>query len=191
MDVTSIATLIMYVGLIIFLVVLSCIIYQFQSQVEVHYPGHFILQQQCQNDIQESRNMKNLQKMKKLRSDRKTLLNLSKLSQPKPTSNIWISNDLVVPFSKEMDELRVKDTNAPRSQSTQLSMYYQNEVTGGIREIMTSIKKDLENNELYLSGPEATKNLENTAIEEFTNSFNERKDGKKRNVKMKTKQNAK
>ena len=183
MDVTSIATLIMYVGLIIFLVVLSCIIYQFQSQVEVHYPGHFILQQQCQNDIQESRNMKNLQKMKKLRSDRKTLLNLSKLSQPKPTSNIWISNDLVVPFSKEMDELRVKDTNAPRSQSTQLSMYYQNEVTGGIREIMTSIKKDLENNELYLSGPEATKNLENTAIEEFTNSFNERKDGKKKKCK--------
>ena len=175
MDVTSIATLIMYVGLIIFLVVLSCIIYQFQSQVEVHYPGHFILQQQCQNDIQESRNMKNLQKMKKLRSDRKTLLNLSKLSQPKPTSNIWISNDLVVPFSKEMDELRVKDTNAPRSQSTQLSMYYQNEVTGGIREIMTSIKKDLQNKGLYLNGPEAANNLQKFAIEEWNNSFNEKK----------------
>ena len=119
--------------------------------------------------------MKNLQKMKKLRSDRKTLLNLSKLSQPKPTSNIWISNDLVVPFSKEMDELRVKDTNAPRSQSTQLSMYYQNEVTGGIREIMTSIKKDLQNKGLYLNGPEATKNLKNSAIEEWTHSFNDKK----------------
>ena len=171
MDVTSTITLLVYIGLIIGLVVLSCIIYLFQSQAQVHALGHVNLQQQCQKNMQESTNVKNLQKMTKLRSDRKIHLNLSDSSQSRTTSNIWISNDFVEPISKVIDELSVNDTNAPRSESTQVSMYYQNEVAGGITEIMTSIKKDLASKGLYLKGSEAKKNLENTAIEEWTNSF--------------------
>ena len=173
MDLTSITTLLVYVGLFIFLVVLSCILYQFQSQTKVHPLGHFNLQQQCQNDMEESRNMKNLKKMKKLRSDRKIFLSLSSSSKPKTTSNIWICDDFMERISMEMDEHRVEDPHTPRSQSTQISMYYRNEVDGEITEIMTSIKKDLKNKGLFLNGPESTKNLENAAFEEWTNSFNE------------------
>ena len=173
MDVTSIVTLIVCVGIFIFLVVLSFTIYQFKSHTKVHPPGHFNLQQQCQNDMQESGNMKNLQKMKKLRSDRKIFLNRSNSSKPKRTSNIWISDDFMERISMEMDEHRVKEPHPPRSQSTEISMYYQNEVDGGITEIMTSIKNDLKNKGLFLNGPEATKHLKNTAIEEWTNSFGE------------------
>ena len=122
MDVASIVTLIVYVCLIIFLVVLSCVIYQIQAQAKVHPRGQVNLQQQCQNDMQESGNMKNLQKMKKLRSDRKILLNLSNTSQPKTTSigcsNIWTTNDFVETTSMEMEELSVKDTNALRVKGT-------------------------------------------------------------------------
>ena len=170
MDLTYITTLLVYVGLFIFLVVLSCILYQFQSQTKVHPLGHFNLQQQCQNDMEESRNMKNLKKMKKLRSDRKSL---SGSFKPKTTSNIWICDDFMERISTEMDEHRVKDPHPSRPQSTQTSMYYQNEVDRGITEIMTSIKNDLKIEGLFLNGPEATKHLKNAAIEEWTNSFNE------------------
>ena len=125
--------------------------------------------------MQESAKMKNLQKMKKLRSDRKIFLNLSNSSKPKTTPNIWISNDFMEGISKEKDEHNAKDPHSPRAQSTQISMYYLNEVDGGITEIMTSIKNDLEDKGLHLNGPEATKNLKKTAVEEWTNSFNEGK----------------
>ena len=173
MDVTSIVTLLVYVGLIIFLFVFSCIIYCFQSQTKVFPLGHFNLQQQCQTDIQESGNMKNLQKMKTLRSDRKSFLKLSNSPRPKPSPKNSISDDSVENISKEMGELNVKVTNDPREQGTQISMYFQNEVDGGIKEIMTSIQNDLELKGLYLNGPEAQKNLKTTAIDEWNDSFKE------------------
>ena len=169
MELTAIVTLLVYVVLIIFLIVLSCIIYQFQVQTKVHAPGHFTLHQQCQNEMQESTNMKNLKKMKTLRSDRKILLNLSNLPKPKTRSSIWTTGDLEEKFSEDTDGRILNDP------STQISMYYQNEANGGITEIMTSIKKDLQNKGLYLNGPEATKNLKNSAIEEWTHSFNDKK----------------
>ena len=86
--------------------------------------------------MQESENMKNLKKMKTLRSNRK-------LSSEQPESEV--------------------------------SMYYLNDVESGITEIMASIEKDLENEGLVLNGPEAQRHLRNSAIEEWTNSFVEKK----------------
>ena len=175
MDMTSIVTLLVYAALIIFLAVLSCIIYQFQTQTRVHPPGHFNLPRQCQLEMQESANVKNLQKMKKMRSDRKIFLNPSNPSKPQARSNIWISGDFVERIPNETDEASVKDPKPKGPHGTQICMYYQNEVDGGITEIMTSIKNDLEDKGLHLNGPEATKNLKKTAVEEWTNSFNEGK----------------
>ena len=86
--------------------------------------------------MQESENMKNLKKMKTLRSNRK-------LSSEQPESEV--------------------------------SMYYLNDVESGITEIMASIEKDLKNEGLVLNGPEAQRHLRNSAIEEWTNSFVEKK----------------
>ena len=170
MELTAIVTLLVYVVLIIFLIVLSCIIYNFQIQTKVHAPGHFTLHHQCQGEMQESKNMKNLQKMKTLRTDRKKILNLSHSPKPKPRSTIWTTGDFEEKLPEDKDGRSLND-----DPSTQTSLYYQNEANGEITEIMTSIKKDLQNKGLYLNGTEAANNLQKFAIEEWNNSFNEKK----------------
>ena len=81
--------------------------------------------------MQESAKMKNLQKMKKLRSDRKGSQNIPNPSKPKTGSTIWISGDFMEKISKET-------------------------------------------NGRYLNGPEAKKGLKKSAMEEWTDSFNEK-----------------
>ena len=135
-EMIAIVTILVCFVLIIFLIVLSFFICQCQAQTKVHAQGHFTLHQKCQNEMQESENMKNLKKMKTLRSNRK-------LSSEQPESEV--------------------------------SMYYLNDVESGITEIMASIEKDLDLEGLVLKGPEAQRHLRNSAIEEWTNSFVEKK----------------
>ena len=169
MEMTVIVTILVYVVLIIFLIVLSCIIHQFQAQTKVHATGHVTLPQQCQIEMQECANMKNLQKIKTLRSDRKISLSLSSSSKPNTRSSIWTTSDIMEKLSEDQDERIVNDPG------TQASKYYQNKVHGEITEIMTSIQKDLQNQGIFLDGPEATNNLRKSATEEWNNSFNEKK----------------
>ena len=76
---------------------------------------------------------------------------------------------------KKMKTLRSNRKNFKQTPESEVCMYYLNDVESGITEIMTDIEKDLESKGIVLNGPEAQRNLRNSAIEEWTNSFVEKK----------------
>ena len=143
--------------LIMFLIAIACFIYQLNDLRNVTAPGALNIQQRVGQEVQESSNRKDLEKMQKFR---KEALN-EKIHRAKPRSTVWITEDV----PDEADAPRAKDT------SLQVSMLYQDEVDSGVLDMMDSIKMDLGNKGKYFNGPENWKNLRTIAVKECRESF--------------------
>ena len=152
----------MFSFLILFLIALSCIVYHVKADVVITAaPGPLNVHKRVQREIEESVEMKHLQKMKNLHSDHR----YNRGPKPRPGFlKTWIST--VVP--EETDEPNPKDL------STQLSMFYENEVDSGISDRMSSIKSNLEKKGRHLNGPKDMINLKTMAIQEWLTSYDNR-----------------
>ena len=148
--------------LIIFLLAFTCFIYQLRAlkNVIAPAPGDLNTQQRVQQEVQESGTTERLKKMQTLRKESLHEQN----RRPRPRSTIWMPENV----PEETDDPRAKDTRS------QVSIFYLNEVDSGISDRMDSIKMDLENSGLHLSGPENTNHLRVMAINEWMESMDKK-----------------